>query len=50
MGIKLDTVRTHRQDTMEGRFVVTFVALSIIAELKFQFGKARGFKDRRKKK
>ena len=50
MGIKLDTVRVHRQDTMEGRFVVAFVALSIIAELKFQLGKARVFKDRRKKK
>lgn len=50
MGIKLDTVRAHRQDTMEGRFVVAFVALSIIAELKFQLGKARVFKDRRKKK
>ena len=50
MGIKLDTVRAHRQDTMEGRFVVAFVALSIIAELKFQLGQARVFKDKRKKK
>lgn len=50
MGIKIDTVRAHRQDTMEGRFVVAFVALSIIAELKNQLGKARAFRDKRKKK
>ena len=35
---------------MEGRFVVAFVALSIIAELKNQLGRARTFRDKRKKK
>ena len=41
MGFKMDTARAHRQDTMEGRFVVAFVALSILAELKSQLAKRR---------
>lgn len=41
--------RAHRQDTMEGRFVVAFVALSILAELKHQLSKRRTFEDKRKK-
>ena len=49
MGFKMDTARAHRQDTMEGRFVVAFVALSILAELKSQLAKRRTFKDKRKK-
>ena len=49
MGFKLDTARSHRQDTMEGRFVVAFVALSILAELKSQLAKERPFEDKRKK-
>lgn len=49
MGFGLGTARAHRQDTMEGRFVVAFVALSILAELKYQLSKRRTFEDRRKK-
>ena len=49
MGFKLGTARAHRQDTMEGRFVVAFVALSILAELKHQLSKRRTFEDKRKK-
>ena len=41
--------RAHRQDTMEGRFVVAFVALSILAELKHQLSKRRTFEDKKKK-
>ena len=49
MSIKVDTARVHHQDTMEGRFVVAFVALSILAELKSQLAKERVFEDGRKK-
>ncbi len=49
MNIRLDTVRAHHQDTMEGRFVVAFVCLTILAELKYQLSLERTFEDKRRK-
>lgn len=50
MNINLDTVRGHFQDTMEGRFVVAFISLIILQELKFQLSQERKSEDKRKKK
>lgn len=50
MNVNLDTVRAHFHDTMEGRFVVAFISLIIIQELKYQLSLDREFKDKRKKK
>ena len=46
-GLKIDTARAHRQDTLDGRFVVAFVALTIISELTRQLGQPRELPDRR---
>ena len=46
--IKLNTARAHRTDTMEGRFVVAFVALTIISALNFQLAKERPAEGHRK--
>ena len=49
MNINIDTVRSNFHDTMEGRFVVAFISLIILQELKFQLSKERKFDDKRKK-
>ena len=49
MGVKLNVARAHREDTMEGRCPVAFVALAIQSELNRQLAKRRDFPDKRKK-
>lgn len=49
MNINIDTVRSNFHDTMEGRFVVAFIALIILQELKFQLSRERTFDDKRRK-
>lgn len=49
MRFKLDTARSHRTDTMEGRFPVAFVALTIISEINRELARPRTFTDGRKK-
>ena len=45
MSVNLDTPRSHRQDTMEGRFVIGFIVLCILAELNLRLSLPREFKD-----
>jgi len=48
-GISLNTLRAHRQDTAQGRFVISFVALCIASEIQYQLGLERKFDNSRKK-
>ena len=49
MGINMDVTRSHYQDTMNGRFVVAFVALIIMSAVLKQLEQERVFEDHRKK-
>ena len=49
MNINIDTCRSHFQDTLSGRFVIGFVALIILSEIKYQLSKERVFSDKRRK-
>ena len=49
ININLDTVRSHFQETLQGRFIIGFISLIILAELKLQLSQERIFSDKRKK-